>query len=399
MQIQPILPLFVLIPLLLIALGLSIYLCQKSLYHASKNIKRWVMALRLCALLLIAALLLNIGQYKSDAEVTQPEWIVLVDDSSSMEVQERIDQAKDMAKKVQKHAKDKELPLSIFTYNDKLSASLTDIESIQASGSASVIEDAGSQLFSKYNSSGKSIAGILLLSDGRQTKKIPNSKFNLQATSNNTPFYNIPLGGDYHTPDIEVLNHQRVITCFKDQEIQISALCNIYHTKPHEAKISLHDAEGTLIDEVTVTFTNKDTAQHIFSLKAPAASTYYTLKTAVLDGEIKTSNNTHRVNLRVLNSKTKVFFAEGAPYWDSKFLAQLLRKQKYMDVTAAYRLNEEKWFVVDSNNQKPVDRTDQVIPSTLSQLKQYDVIILGKNIDTFLDEKNIQAIIAYVGEK
>lgn len=41
------------------------------------------------------------------------------------------------------------------------------------------------------------------------------------------------------------------------------------------------------------------------------------------DGEARPGNNSGKASIHVLSSRTRVFLAEGAPYWDSDFLATL----------------------------------------------------------------------------
>jgi len=118
-----------------------------------------------------------------------------------------------------------------------------------------------------------------------------------------------------------------------------------------------------------------------------------------LENEVRLGNNEVKINVRVLESKTRVFIAEGAPYWDSKFLAQLLRNQKHMQVTAAYRLSSDRWFMIDSSDGKPVETNSDLIPRTVEDLSKYDLIVLGKNIDGFLTPEMSASLRNYVSEQ
>jgi hypothetical protein len=134
----------------------------------------------------------------------------------------------------------------------------------------------------------------------------------------------------------------------------------------------------------------------VFETKAPAASARWTLETPVIDGEARPSNNHAAVNIRILESKTRVFIVEGSPYWDSKFLAQLLRQQPHMDVRSIHRLSDQRYFRIDSGTSGTSEIQEAVFPSTLEELCRYDLIVFGKNIDPFITPERAAALRAYV---
>ena len=114
--------------------------------------------------------------------------------------------------------------------------------------------------------------------------------------------------------------------------------------------------------------------------------------------ETRSINNRSALNLRIINAKTRVFIAEGSPYWDSKFLAQLLRQQKHMEVKSLHRLSDERYFRVDSSDATDTEesKTDLIFPATVDEFAQYDLIVFGKNIDSFLDDERAAALRQYV---
>jgi hypothetical protein len=87
---------------------------------------------------------------------------------------------------------------------------------------------------------------------------------------------------------------------------------------------------------------------------------------------------------------------EGAPYWDSKFLAQLLRQQKAMEVLAVHRLNEERYFRVEPNGAEPLASPETVFPEKAEGLARYDIIAFGKGVEGFLTPGRLAALNGFV---
>jgi hypothetical protein len=67
-----------------------------------------------------------------------------------------------------------------------------------------------------------------------------------------------------------------------------------------------------------------------------------------------------------------VLLLEGAPYWDSKFLAQLLRQQTAVDILTVHRLNEERYFRVEAAGAEPLLSPDTIFPADAEALARYD---------------------------
>jgi uncharacterized membrane protein len=163
--------------------------------------------------------------------------------------------------------------------------------------------------------------------------------------------------------------------------------------------LTLTDAGGKEIASQTADLADGKPVLVTFEMPCPAESVRWTVGTAVQNGECRPGNNHASVSIRVLTSKTRVFLAEGAPYWDSKFLAQLLRQQKHMDVHSVHRLSDERYFRIDSGEAAPTETAQAIFPETLEELSRYDLVIFGKNIDAFLTPSRLDALRAYVRDQ
>jgi hypothetical protein len=187
-----------------------------------------------------------------------------------------------------------------------------------------------------------------------------------------------------------------LLTAFAGQKLRIPFSLVSTGLEPQKVEVSLCDDAGNEMAKTMVEVSQGKPAVSGFDILAPSKSTRYTLKTPVIPVEVRSNNNQTLVNVRVFETKTRVFLAEGAPYWDSKFLAQLLRQQQHMDVQSVHRLTDERYFRIDSDSADPTETGTNVFPETVADLARYDLVILGKNTDAFLTPARVEALRSYV---
>jgi uncharacterized membrane protein len=129
----------------------------------------------------------------------------------------------------------------------------------------------------------------------------------------------------------------------------------------------------------------------------------YLLESPARPGEEVVTNNRDTVRLRVLSGKTRVFIAEGAPYWDSKFLAQLLRQVPFMEVDSVHRLSDDRFFFLSADGTAEdtagAADTRPVFPSTAEALSRYDLVVFGKACEHFLTPERMALLTAFIRDQ
>ncbi|SHI87194.1 Uncharacterized membrane protein [Rubritalea squalenifaciens DSM 18772] len=399
---HPVLPLSTLIPLILVILAAGGFLAWRSSFHAAGKVRWILLSLRLIALIAICVLLLNPGKWVPENSDQQKVWPVLVDNSASMSVIEgnesRLDQALALSGKVAKLAEKSDLATPQFTFSDS-AAPIKEGDSVSAIGDTTDLLTSGSGIFTRLQATGTSPEGMIIFTDGRQTSVPSNSNLALQARANNAPIYAVPIGHDVKVEDIELTSPRRSITAFPNQNVQITAALNNQNLGEQQVTLKLLNEKGDLLAEQELELTNNKLTLHTFSIKAPEKSANWKLSVNHLANEQRTNNNDASVHIRILTTKTRVFIAEGAPYWDSKFLAQLLRQQTHMDVHSVHRLSDTRYFSINSGEATPSESSTEVFPDSLEELSQYDLIVFGKNSEHFLTPKRIDTLKTFVRDQ
>lgn len=402
---QPIFPISSLLPLTILALALAAFGSWRASRGMPTAPRLLLASLRLLAVAAVAAILFNPGSWIQPESEAERPWAILTDSSASMNQptasgNTRAATAAALVAQAAAHSESADIPLRVHAFSASLSAPLpAPYQAPAANGESSAILPAISQYLQQASAAGESLAGIIVATDGRQT--IPFSQtdldaLSLRARSNKVPIHAVAIGADSTPPDLALLQPRAAITAFAGQPLRIPFVLKSDGLDPLRPAITLRDENGKEIATQQVDVPPGRPTAAAFELTAPPASTRWTIDTPVVAGEVRSNNNRSSLHLRILDSKTRVFIVEGAPYWDSKFLAQLLRQQPHMDVQSVHRLSDERYFRIDSGTTGTSEIRNAVFPSTLEELTRYDLIVFGKNIDPFITPAHAAALRSYV---
>ena len=403
---HPPFPLPILIPFVILALAIAAFGAWRGSSGISRGMRWLLLTLRLLAVAAALALLFNPGKWIHPTESHPSPWIILNDVSSSMaqttaDGSTRAAAASSLIRQATTHAKATSVPLRVHPFAAKLDAA-SPTAPPPPTGTASNILPAVSQVLQDAAAAGESLAGIIVLSDGRQTltsSPADLEALGLRARSRNVSIHTVTIGADVPPPDLALIQPRASLTAFAGQPLRIPFALKSTGLDPLRPVVTLRDAAGKELASLTLEVAPAKTVTATFEIKAPPASTHWSLETPVITGEVRSSNNHSAINIRILESKTRVFLVEGAPYWDSKFLAQLLRQQPHMDVQSVHRLSDERYFRIDSGTNKNQETNQPVFPNTLDELSRYDLIVFGKNIDPFLTPERAEILRAYVRDR
>lgn len=408
---NPALPLPILIPLLASAVALAGWLSWRGSAGLSAGRRGGLLALRLVGCAALACLLLNFGAWIRPSQERERPWLVLLDQSASMaqpvgENSTRFDVALSQAQAAAAAAASHNVPLRVHQFDAAPAPATTELNKLAPpAGTGSDLHASLKRLVEEAAVAGDSFAGVIALTDGRQTAlttERERADLALRLRSRLTPFHAVAVGAGVPPRDLQVRATRPTVSVFAGQKARIPFSVEADGLGPQRPEVRLLDETGRQLATMPVEVTPGKPAFGVFEIDAPAASARWSLETATLAEEMNSGNNRSHVQVRLLASKTRVFLAEGAPYWDSKFLAQLLRQQSQMELNSVHRLSEERYFRIDSGTagstspDQGIETNTPIFPANLEELRRYDLIVFGKNVDAFLTPERVEALRAYV---
>ncbi|MCB1078626.1 MAG: hypothetical protein KDM64_12430, partial [Verrucomicrobiae bacterium] len=268
-------------------------------------------------------------------------------------------------------------------------------------GKGTRLDLAGLTLLDDASERGSPWTGVVVISDGRQTSSDPGiDGLAARAKSLGIPFHTVTIGGEVPRRDVSVTPVRRQLVSLPDQAISVQLRVSNSGIPPVRATLHLEPPSGgRKIEPVTLEIATGATESAEFNLPPGSLPGDYLASIDPIEGDEIAENDTTAVHVRVLDKRTRIFLAEGAPYWDTKFLAQLLRSQSLMEVDAVYRLRPERFYRVTTGDTIEMEETTDVFPEAEAEFGRYDLIVLGKGAEAFLTPGRIDGIERFVRDR
>ncbi|HTA31645.1 MAG TPA: hypothetical protein VK731_14220, partial [Candidatus Cybelea sp.] len=384
--LDPVLPLPVIavLGLLLLALTVRVY------WYVGSSIGRWrngaLTLLRLAGLALVLALLLQ----PSRREVLPPPMrdrvtLIGLDSSLSMKQRDagnksRFDAARNLLLEsgaLSPNGLPADPHLRFYEFSDDarpLAQSLLDL--VPAGKTTLFHKSVGTMLSAPAND--ETVNALILLTDGHDFELANPVKTGLLAGEHRTSIYAVAFGQQGSVRDVAVRITGFQPYCYVKQKARIHATLRLVGCE-------LEDLTVQLLRQGEVAQSKRLNAQQLqelpveFEVDEPVAGQYeYEVRVLPLDKEVDTANNSAITFLNVIDQQIRVLLLEGDPYWDTTFLQRSLMRNDKFDVDALIRYGR--------NHVRAIRKTpggDELrAPQTLDQFAAYDVVILGRAVDS-----------------
>jgi len=364
-----------------------------------------LVALRVAASLALALVALNLGRWRQPTRGGDQEWAVLVDSSGSMNTPDaggraRIRAAADLAACARQKAPAGER-IRIHGFDGRLGDALAAeaIPDLRAEGTATDLNRSLNELLDRYTA-GRLLAGVTVLSDGRQTAGRESCDAARRALARGVSVTTVALGGPVPRRDLEVSVRRRQLVAHVGQRLKIRGQVRNRNLGDIRPVVRLLGPDKASTAAQTLELTNNATAEVAFDV-APATGGLieYRLEAAPWEGETLRANNAASVRVRVVEKPVRVLLIEGTPSWDTKFLGQLFRQQTNLVVTGIYRVSEDRCFRIEGAGARTDDAATDAFPADLATLAQYDVVVFGKGVEYFLDAARLATLKTYLRER
>jgi len=257
-------------------------------------------------------------------------------------------------------------------------------------------------------------APILLLSDGHDTQRSTAPRLLDRLKNKSRRVFTVPVGQRAADRSLTVQAWPSTGRVFEGDTVTITADLRHRGLSGRETTVTLRNQDTALRKRKTVRFDDRISRRVRFRVSPetePGETTttrLYTVtaktKSAATSSEggnnkrSKTGSRT-RVFVTVSKERIRVLLLEGAPYWDSRAFARVLRAHPRIAITAIHRLGDERTIVMDQAEAWPSDGLPDASESlTRSALKRFDVVALGKRLDRFFDATSAARLVRFVRE-
>lgn len=334
----------------------------------------------------------------------KPKLAVLVDTSASMATADvqgssRFSAAMNTLAKVETlEALGREFVVEFHRFDrEEHMAEVGQLRSVSPSGDATQLGKAVMSVVSRLGEE-KSQAGVLVVSDGRGTASETKEAGQL-ALARSVPLWTWTLGGPVARHDLWLETRSAEALAFSGAEVELAATLHQAGYANRSFKVELLKGD-TLVESQEVVPAENGTARVAIRVKAPeAGEERYVFRVPAQPEESETANNERAIFLRSVGAKVRVLVAEAQPHWDTKFLVQALKGNLNVELTAVYRLNEKRHVAVVSSFGNEARAEIDLFPKTQQEMDRFDIIVLGRGAEAFLDAQTEQFLTGYVSRR
>jgi hypothetical protein len=235
------------------------------------------------------------------------------------------------------------------------------------------------------------LTALLVLSDGHDTQDASSAPVASLARSRKVPIHTVTFGSVSQRKDLALLSvpMQEYLLPGEPGALLVRA----YQFGLPQAETVLHLRSGGEDRRVPISFAGRPLVELQLDIRQDEPGQYeYDLVLDPVASEVESKNNRQTVFCQVQPRGMSVLMLEGQPYWDTKFLAQSLRKDERIEFTQITQVSREKRETLVSR----AGRSSPQIPHSAEEWSEYDVVILGTDVQKLLSVADARRLTEFV---
>jgi hypothetical protein len=354
--------------------------------------------LRLGFILLLGWCLLRPAERHRQNEQLRPRFVVIVDSSASMGLTPKggIPTRWSVVQTVLKQRWTSIIPakaqVDVFAFDTAVNqkTGLRDLDAVRPLGDGTRLRDSMQQILSRYT--GQPLAGILLLSDGNDTRELGAE---WTAGPWPAPIYSVrlePPDSWKETPEVRIVHVDTPRRVVAGWQSELTAVIEASGTKGAPLNVQLYE-DGKLLEEIPLEIPAEGGTREVkFELDHPVIGTFtYEVKAPPLPKETAPAENEFSVAVDVTDTKNRVLYVEGEPRFEFKFLKRALERSKAVTPIILVQGADGKLMSVGYAGSVHLTMAHD-------QLAQFKIAILG-NIDAAtLGDERAKSLVKFVDE-
>lgn len=249
--------------------------------------------------------------------------------------------------------------------------------------------------------SGQNLAGIILLTDGRQVPRQASDAMIDSLKADGIKIFPIVVGSQRPVKNVAIASVKALDSVFQGDDVLVHVQVRsegLQENQPVEVAL-IDEATGHVLDgpdgkpAVKSVSLNDGLTDVEMQFKPIAAGMLnLTVKVAPQSGELAHEDNQRTVQIDVLDAKITVLYVDGYPRWDYRYIKNTLIRDKTIQVSCLLT-SAEPGFVQEGD--LPIRR----FPETMQELTAYDVILFGDVDPQQFSSSQLELLKEYVSQQ
>ena len=355
-----------------------------------------LIGLRLLFMMLLGWCLLMPVWKRTRLETFPPRFLIALDTSASMslaptpEQTNRWVQAQSVLRQACLQALGTQALMTCYSFAEDLSthASLGEYQALTPNGSSTSLRNSLQKLSERHR--GQNICGLLLLSDGLDTREASDDwasapwPFPIYTVRPETP-------GIWHKEtDVRVEGVETPRRVVKGWDSELKVMVSGQGTGGQAIGVQLYSNERLLQELPLDLAEDGGTRSVAFRLQHPDIGNFaYTVFIPPLPNETRTNDNSFTVSIQVTDTKNRLLYLEGTPRYESKFLVRALQQTPEITPVCLMRGPEGRFLTYGTQSTAPADISAEI-------LAHFKIVILGDLNAEELGATRAQALLKFV---
>ncbi|WP_145197830.1 vWA domain-containing protein [Thalassoglobus polymorphus] len=222
------------------------------------------------------------------------------------------------------------------------------------------------------------LAGVVLISDGRDTSKLDQKKFQQRLSGLGVPVHTVLVGSEYRPRDLAISHLDVPETVFEDDSSIVKSIVHAYGFEDQEVTVFLEDIDSPDREPLKKIFTVEKTETEVaFNLDNLDLGRHrFRVRTEIKDRELRDDNNSREFSINVVDGTAHVLILEGEGRWEFRYLRAALSRDKR--VTLDEVLFEQPFLgILDAPFFDSQLSQLPPVEGDATQFANYDCVIIG----------------------
>lgn len=234
---------------------------------------------------------------------------------------------------------------------------------------------------------GQRLAGVVILTDGRDTPTPPPPDVMKTLKTYGIRIYPIAVGSEKAPTNIEIQSITVEDSAFKDDLVNVKATVRASGYGPnHDVHLSLRNRKtGALLHgpdgrpvERTVTLPGDGPQEEELLFKADQIGPLeISVEADKQPGEIDYDDNLRSAQLSVLDARIAVLYVEGYPRWEYRYIKNEMIRDKTVDISCLLTSADQGFAQEGDPAHEGFPGSLTRFPESIQELMPYDVILFG----------------------
>jgi uncharacterized membrane protein len=250
---------------------------------------------------------------------------------------------------------------------------------------------------------GQRLAGVVLMTDGRDTPARPLSATLTMLKDSGVKLFPTPLGSEEPPTNIEIQSVSAHDAAFKGDIVNVKATVRatgfagagrdvLMRLRSKDAGQTLVAPEGGPVEQKVTLANDAPTEVELQFTARDVGPLELLVEAARQPGELDEEDNLRRVSMEVLDAKINVLYVEGYPRWEYRYIKNEMIRDASVDISCLL-------FSADPSFRQEGDKPITRFPENMDELLDYDVVLFGDVDPAMFSDAQLQLVSDFVSKK